>query len=74
MTEENKTETPSLIEQASKEAERLEKATSEMKKENDRREQLMARDRLGGKSVLNPPEEKKVETPREYAKRMLRGG
>ena len=67
--EENK----SLIENATLIAERTEKAAASAKAEADRIENLMARQALGGRSVsTNTTEEPKVETPKEYAQRLMR--
>lgn len=55
-----------LIEQANKAAERLEKANREF-------DANMARAALGGKSDAGAPSEKKEETPIEYKNRVLGG-
>lgn len=66
-------QTTSLIDGANAAAERL-------KKENDRRENLLAEEKelearkaLGGGSEAGKPSDEKKETPREYAERKLRG-
>jgi len=69
----DKYETTPIIERARENAERVEKATAELKAENDRREKIMARQALGGETSGRPPEEKKEETPEEYAKRVMKG-
>lgn len=50
------------------------------KKENDRREAILKREEdlaarklLGGNTPYMEPEQKKEETPREYAERVMRG-
>ena len=56
-------EKPSLISEADKAAERLEKANAELKSQLDRQEQLMVKERLGGRSFAG--EIPKVETDDE---------
>jgi hypothetical protein len=64
-----------LLKTARDERERMERATRELKKENDRREAILAREMLGGRSAGSSPEAKVVEeTPKEYVKRVLGGG
>jgi len=54
---------------------RAEKAAEAMRIENDRMEKNLARAALGGKTLAGEqPEEKKEETPLEYAQRMIGGG
>ena len=64
-----------MITEANAAAERLEKATLESQAASKRLEELQTRQILGGKSAagetMTPPP---VETPQEYAHRMLRGG
>lgn len=78
MTEETKTEevetsnTP-MIDAANKAAERLEKANEEQKEILARQEELMAKNALGGKAEAGETNEKKEETPAEYAKRVMSG-
>ena len=56
-------------------ADRLEKENARYEENIKRLEVLKSQEILGGRSSAgSPPEEKKVETPSEYAKRMLRGG
>lgn len=70
----NQPEATSVIESANRAAERLEAANAEAKRENDRRESLQARERLGGKSFgagqIEPP---KVKSDRDYAREALEG-
>jgi len=64
-----------MIAQAQLAADRLEKANAMHIEIMKRVEAMEARNILGGKSTATEPViEKKVETPAEYAKRMLRGG
>jgi hypothetical protein len=70
----NKFKEPGIIERASIERERLEKAIAESKVENDRRERLLAEDKLGGVTSGRPAEIAKRElTPQEYSKEVLAG-
>jgi hypothetical protein len=65
----------SLIDNAKAIAEKTEKLIQELKKENDRTENLRARDILGGNSIAtNPREAPKInESPKDYVKRVMRG-
>jgi hypothetical protein len=75
MTDENKKpEELTLVERA-------EKAAGNLKIENDRQEELLKRQseenafsKLGGQTNAGQVEVPKVETEKEYAARMLRGG
>lgn len=70
----NERENNSLIGQANTAAERIEKAREELKRENDRREQLLAQDRLGGTtSGFIPPAAKPTPSAKEYAAAALKG-
>jgi hypothetical protein len=69
----NERENNSLIGQANTAAERIEKAREELKRENDRREALLAQDRLGGTTGYSIPAEKPKPTAKEYADAALRG-
>lgn len=62
-----------LINQADKAAERLERANEERKRLIEREEAIEARRRLGG-SIEIPKETKKPETNKEYVERILREG
>lgn len=63
------------IAQAQIAADRLEKANAQFEESIKKMEAMATRNILGGKSVASEPEAvKKVESPAEYAKRMLRGG
>ena len=64
-----------MIAQAQLAAERLEKANKVNEEIMKRMQEIESRRILGGQSSAGEPEPvKKVETPQEYAKRMLRGG
>lgn len=64
----------SLVDQATKAAERLEEATRKYNEVVNRQEALAARMTLGGKSDAGqPPAEKKEETAKEYKERVMRG-
>ena len=72
--QEQKTTEDNLIDSANKAAERVEKAREDLAKENDRMENLLARERLGGKTEGAPQEEtEKTASPAEYAKQVLAG-
>ena len=64
----------SLIEQAIEAAKQMREANAERKELLDREEKLKALDILGGRSPQSQPIQPHVETPREYADRILRGG
>lgn len=67
--------TVDLVMQAQQAADRLEKLNKEQAENIRKLELLQSRQILGGQAVAgNTEPEKKVETPAEYAKRMLRGG
>ena len=71
----NQQQSPTLVEGANAAAERLEKATELYKAENDRREELMARDMLGGKTEAGQePAPPKEESPKDYMKNVMSGG
>lgn len=63
----------SMIEEAREAAAEVKKERELMKAENDRREQLMSEEALGGTSEAGKPSTEKKETPREYAERILKG-
>jgi len=64
----------SIIDRAASERERLEKALGEYKKENTRREQLIAKEALGGRSSGAAQQKQPIEiSPKEYAKAALKG-
>jgi len=65
------TTTP-LIENAREEREKLEKVVKELKAENDRRELIMAKQALGGRSEAGQELVKKEETDKEYSERIDR--
>jgi hypothetical protein len=62
-----------LIDGANAAAERLEKGLAELKKENDRSEEIIAKKMLGGSEDAKP-EEKKEESPAEYRDRVMKTG
>lgn len=64
----------SLVEDAKKSVEELKALLKEKKEILDREEKLLSLRQLGGQSFAGKKEEKKEETPQEYAKRILRGG
>ena len=62
----------SPIDKANTAAERLEKATEAQKIENDRTENLKVNEKLGGGTEgAAPVIEKKKETPKEYAEKVM---
>ena len=70
----SKYETTPVIERAREEREKLEAATKAQKEENDRTEQIMAKQALGGKADAGTkPEEPKKETDEEYADKVWAG-
>lgn len=69
----NNTGTTKVIDAANSSAERMEKATAELRKENERREAIIAREILGGRSSGNSEPVKKEQTAREYAQNVLKG-
>ena len=69
----DKPQTPKVVEEANAAAERLEKATEEMRKENSRHEEIMARKALAGETEAGSAPKKTVETDEEYAERFKRG-
>ena len=71
---EENNETPDMIARANFAAERLEKANEEMKKLVEKNERILIDAKLQGRSIAGKQEEPKVETEKEYAARMLRGG
>ena len=69
----DKPQAPGLNDGANAAAERLEKATQEMKKENDRQEEITAKRMLGGRSETVPQIPKAPETDEEYTARFVAG-
>lgn len=68
----NQSQRPPTIEEVNAAAERLERATEAYRAENERAEKIYAMHRLGGMSGQGTnEEEKKEETPQEYAKRVM---
>ena len=74
LTTGSNTESTQLITDANNVAERMEKASSALKQENDRREAIIAREILGGRSSGATIQEPiKEESAKEYRDRVLRG-
>jgi hypothetical protein len=73
MEEQTQPEKPAIIEEAQKNAERLEKANMDMRELLQKLEKLEAFKTLGGKSELTPQEKPKEISPQEYAQMALRG-
>ena len=77
MPENEKTETPvkapNILEETKAAIEELKKANAEKKELLDREETLKAHDMLAGRSQAGTSKPVE-ETPKEYAKRILRGG
>ena len=65
--------TPKVIDDANAAAERIEKATEEMRKENSRHEEIMAKQALGGRAEAGVAPKKERETDEEYAERFKKG-
>lgn len=64
----------SVIQSANAAAERAEKAAAALKAENDRKEQLMAEEKLAGTSGGKvEPEKPKEDTPEEYVQKVMNG-
>lgn len=65
---------PTLLEKATATADRIEKANAEMKELLERQERIRANDMLGGRSMAGAPApQPPVESPKEYAARVMRG-
>ena len=69
----SKYETTPVIERAREEREKMEAATKAQREENDRTEQIMAKQALGGEAEAGQTAEKKEETPKEYADKVMAG-
>ena len=65
--EEKETKSSSMIEEANKAADRLEKVTKDMKKENTKQEEILTERRLQGKSLGGGAPPKKELSPEDYA-------
>lgn len=63
----------SLVEQANKAGERLEKGLAELKQREARLEELEARRRLGGVTEAGQPIKKEEVDPKAYAQNALKG-
>ena len=66
-------EKPDMIARANFAAERLEKANAEASKNLDRKEKLMAEQRLGGFTEAGQPPKKEEISDKEYARKAQRG-
>lgn len=64
---------PSLLDQTLKAINDLNEANRKHEELLNREEKLRAFNALGGKSVIGPSQEQKVETPAEYARKILGG-
>lgn len=64
----------SAVEKAEKIAQRIEEANKKAEELLKKNEEITSRMILGGRSPVSVPQPPKEETPKEYAKRMLRGG
>lgn len=53
---------------------KLQKANLEAKENLNKYQELIAKNLIGGNTDSTPKQEKKEETPQEYAQRILRGG
>lgn len=69
----DKYETTPVIERAREEREKLEAANKKKEELLDREESLMARKTLGGESEAGAEQEKKEDTPQQYAKDVIAG-
>ena len=63
----------SLVDKADAAAKRLEKANAETARLLAKKEELMAREKLGGVTEAGTPSKKEEESDEEYAKRVLEG-
>ena len=71
--ERNKSSAGGLIDGANFAAQRVEKALANLRIENDRSEEIIAKQMLGGRTEAGQPRiEKKEETPKEYADRVMK--
>lgn len=66
-------ESRQLINDANRAAERLEVAKNDFRELVERQEAVAARMILGGKSEAGSKDEVKVETPKEYKERIMKG-
>ena len=69
----NKLQTTPIIESANVAAKRMEEATEAMKLENDRKENFLVRDSLGGKSEAGEVKKEEVISDEEYSTNLLAG-
>ena len=65
--------TPDLINNANEAAVRLEDANKVFKEQLDRQERMKVEERLAGKTEAGTTQEKKEESPGDYAQRILAG-
>ena len=68
-----KSKTQKVVDDTNAAAERIEKATEEMRKENSRHEEIMAKQALGGRAEAGSAPKKERETDEEYAERFKKG-
>ena len=69
----NTSEANSIVERADKAAERLAKENERMEVNIRRQEEIMAKQALGGRSVIQQPEKPKELTDREFKEKFLKG-
>ena len=71
--QESPAKTKSVIQMANEAAERLEKANARHEELLKQEEEIRANNLLLGRGLAGQPQEKKEETPREYADRISKG-
>lgn len=69
----NQQQSNSIVERADAAAERLGKENERLEANLRRQEEIMARQTLGGRSVIGQPEKPKEETPSEFKEKFLKG-
>ena len=69
----NTSEANSIVERADAVAERLAKENDRAEAINRRTEELMAKQALGGRSIIQQPEKPKELTDREFKEKFLKG-
>lgn len=69
----DKPESPSFLDRADATAQRMEEAERKASEAISKLNELYARMKLGGETSMVQREEKKEETPQEYAARVLKG-
>jgi len=74
MVEQEIKEEPSVLESAAAIAQRIEDANKRTEELLKKQEELIAREKLGGRTVGFVPQEKpREDTPQEYAAKLMRG-